>query len=139
MVLVELLTGEKPVSLTRSQEGRNLSTYFVLSLKENRLFDILDTQVSKVGNKDEVMAIANLAKRCLHLNGKKRPTMTEIMMELDGVQKVSPIQPNFEELEYVRNEEMEPRNEISISKSSCLESSIASSPDVLPLLSIKSI
>ena len=98
MVLIELLTGEKPVSLTRSQEGRNLSTYFVHSLKENRLFDILDTQVSKVDNKDEIMKIANLAKRCLHFNGKKRPTMIEIMMELEGVQKISPVQPNFEEL-----------------------------------------
>ena len=98
VVLIELLTGEKPVSSTRSQEGRNLSTYFVRSLKENRLFDILDPQVSKVGNKDEIMTIANLAKRCLHFNGKKRPTMIEIMMELEGVQKISPVQPNFEEL-----------------------------------------
>ena len=61
VVLIELLTGEKLVSSTRSQEGRNLSTYFIHSLKENRLFDILDTQVSKVGNKDEIMTIANLA------------------------------------------------------------------------------
>nr|POE62010.1 wall-associated receptor kinase-like 10 [Quercus suber] len=136
VVLIELLTGEKPVSSTRSQEGRNLSTYFVHSLKENRLFDILDTQVSKVGNKDEIMTIANLAKRCLHLNGKKRPTMIEIMMELEGVQKISTVQPNFEELEYVGNEEMGPWNDVSISKSSCLESSTTSSSDVLPLLSI---
>ncbi|KAL4599876.1 hypothetical protein ACB092_11G159200 [Castanea dentata] len=99
VVLIELLTGEKPISSTRSQEVRNLSTYFVHSLKENRLFDILDTQVSKVDNKDEVMKIANLAKRCLHFNGKKRPTMLEIMMELEGVQKISHVQPNFEELE----------------------------------------
>nr|POF24647.1 wall-associated receptor kinase-like 10 [Quercus suber] len=136
VVLIELLTGEKPVSSTRSQEGRNLSTYFVHSLKENRLFDILDTQVSKVCNKDEVIAIANLAKRCVHLNGKKRPTMMEVMMELEGVQKVSPTQPNFEELEYVRNEEMGPWNDVSISASSCLESGSTSSSDVLPLLSI---
>ena len=139
VVLIELLTGEKPVCLARSQEDRNLSTYFIHSIKENRLFDILDTQVRKDGNKHEVMAIANLAKRCLHLNGKKRPTMTEIVMELEGVQKVYPDQPNFEEFDCVRNEEMEPRNEIPISKSSCLESSTASSSDVLPLLSIKSI
>ncbi|KAM4078269.1 hypothetical protein ACB094_09G024300 [Castanea mollissima] len=136
VVLIELLTGEKPVSSTRSQEGRNLSTYFVHSLKENRLFDILDTQVSRVCNKDEVIAIANLAKRCVHLNGNKRPTMMEIMMELEGVQKVSLAQPNFEELEYVRNEEMGPGNDVSISASSCLESGSASSSDVLPLLSI---
>ena len=135
VVLIELLTGEKPVSSTRSEEGRNLSTYFVHSLKENRLFDILDTQVSKVCNKDEVIAIANLAKRCVHLNGKKRPTMTEIMMELEGVQKVSPAQPNFEELGYVSNDEMGLRNDVSISASSCFESGSASSSDILPLLS----
>ena len=136
VVLIELLTGEKPVSSTRSEEGRNLSTYFVHSLKENRLFDILDTQVSKVCNKDEVIVVANLAKRCVHLNGKKRPTMTEIMMELEGVQKVSPAQPNFEELGYVSNDEMGLRNDVSISASSCFESSSASLSDILPLLSI---
>ena len=106
VVLIELLTGEKPVSSKRSQEGQNLATYFIHSLKANRLFDVLDTQVMKDGNTDDIMTIANLAKRCLHLNGKKRPTMIEIMMELEGVQKVSHAQPNFEELEYVRNEEM---------------------------------
>ncbi|KAL4599894.1 hypothetical protein ACB092_11G159400 [Castanea dentata] len=136
VVLIELLTGEKPVSSTRSQEGWNLSTYFVHSLKENRFFDILDTQFSKVGNEEAIMTIANLAKRCVHFNGKKRPTMTEIMMELEGVQNISPVQPNFEELEYVGNEEMGPWNDVSISKSSCLESSTTSTAYVLPLLSI---
>ncbi|KAK4594086.1 hypothetical protein RGQ29_017951 [Quercus rubra] len=139
VVLIELLTGEKPVSSTRSVESRNLSTYFAHSLKENCLFDILDTQVRKVCNKDEVMAIANLAKRCLHLNGKKRPTMLEIMMELEGVQKFSHVQPNFDELEYVRNEEIGPSNDVSISASSCLELGLASSLDALPLLSFKSV
>ena len=116
VVLVELLTGEKPASLARSLEDRNLSTYFIHSIKENRLFDILDTQVRKDGNIHEVMAIANLAKRCLHLNRKKRPTMTEIVMELEGVQKVSPDQPNFEEFE-----EMWPWNDISILSGSSSE------------------
>ena len=81
------------------------------------------------------MAIANLAQRCLHLYGKKRPTMTEIMMELEGVQKISPDQPNFEELDYLRNEEMGPWNDISILSSSSLEIGEPSSSFVLPLLS----
>ena len=139
VVLIEHLPGEKPVSSTRSIESRNLSTYFVHSLKENRLFDILHTQVCKVCNKDEVMAIANLAKRCLHSNGKKRPTMIEIMMELEGVQKVSRVQPNFDELKYAKNEEMGPWNDVSISTSSCLELGSASSSNILPLLSFKSV
>ena len=135
VVLIELLTGEKPVCLARSQEDRNLSTYFIHSIKENRLFDILDTQVRKDGNKHEVLAIANLAKRCLHLNGKKRPTMTEIVMELEGVQKVYLDQPNFEEFDCVRNEEMEPWNDIPILSRSSLEIGEPSSSFVLPLLS----
>ena len=135
VVLIELLTGEKPVSSTRSQEGRNLSTYFIDSVKENRLFDILDTQVRNEENKKEVVAIANLAKRCLHMNGRKRPTMTEIVMELEGVQKISHVQPNFEELEYVTNEEMGPWNDVSISTRSSLQAGTTSSSDVLPLLS----
>ena len=88
---------------------------------------------------DLSMAIANLAKRCLHLNGKKRPTMLEIMMELKGVQTVSHVQPNFDELEYVRNEEMGPWNDVSILASSCLELESASSSDTLPFLSFKSV
>ncbi|KAL4626424.1 hypothetical protein ACB092_05G095400 [Castanea dentata] len=135
VVLIELLTGKKPVLSTRAQEEINLSTYFIHSVKQNRLFDILDTQVRKHGNQHEVMAIANLAQRCLHLYGKKRPTMTEIMMELEGVQKISPDQPNFEELDYVRNEEMLPWNDISILSSSSLEIGEPSSSFVLPLLS----
>uniref|UniRef100_A0A7N2LHE9 Protein kinase domain-containing protein n=1 Tax=Quercus lobata TaxID=97700 RepID=A0A7N2LHE9_QUELO len=106
VVLIELLTGERPISSTRSQD-RNLSIYFINSLEENHLFDILDTQVSKVGNKDEIMTIANLAKRCLHFNGKERPTMTEIMMELEGVKSFCLFN-QLEELEFVRNEEMGP-------------------------------
>ena len=62
--------------------------------------------------------------------------MLEIMMELEGVQKILHVQPNFEELEYVENEEMGPWNDVFISKSSCLESSTTSSSNILPLLSI---
>ena len=138
VVLIELLTGEKPVSSTRSQEGRNLSTYFIHSVKENRLFDILDTQVRNEENKKEVVAIANLAKRCLHMNGRKRPTMTEIVMELEGVQKISHVQPNFEELEYVTNEEMGPWNDVSISRKRSLQTATASSSNALPFLSFNS-
>jgi serine/threonine protein kinase len=42
VVLVELLTGEKAISSTRAQESRSLATYFIHSMEENNLFDILD-------------------------------------------------------------------------------------------------
>ncbi|PIN00623.1 Serine/threonine protein kinase [Handroanthus impetiginosus] len=86
VVMVELLTGEKAVSSIRVEVGRSLATHFLHSMKENHLFDILDARVLKEGKKEEIMGIAELARRCLHLNGKKRPTMKEVAVELEGIQ-----------------------------------------------------
>ena len=108
VVLVELLIGEKPVSSTRSEEGRSLSTYFILSMKQNHLFDILDDRIKKEGDKEEIIIVANLAKSCLRLNGKKRPTMGEVAMESQGIQKASRGEQNYEELQYVRSKKIDP-------------------------------
>ncbi|KAK3438480.1 hypothetical protein EUGRSUZ_C03090 [Eucalyptus grandis] len=88
VVLVELLTGQKPISSLREQEGRSLATYFIISMEENRLFDIVDAQVLKEGKKEEIASVADLAKRCLNLNGRNRPTMKEVAMELEGMRKL---------------------------------------------------
>ncbi|KAE8076186.1 hypothetical protein FH972_014850 [Carpinus fangiana] len=56
------------------------------------------------GKKEEIIAVANLAKRCLDLNGKKRPTMKEVAIELETIQvlqKAPNFEQNCEELEYV--------------------------------------
>ncbi|KAL3746909.1 hypothetical protein ACJRO7_015790 [Eucalyptus globulus] len=88
VVLVELLTGQKPISSLREQEGRSLATYFIISMEENQLFDIVDAQVLKEDKKEEIALVANLAKRCLNLNGRNRPTMKEVAMELEGMRKL---------------------------------------------------
>ncbi|KAF8043553.1 hypothetical protein BT93_A1771 [Corymbia citriodora subsp. variegata] len=88
VVLVELLTGEKPISQLRAEEGRNLSTYFVISMEENRLFDVLDKEVLDHDDKKEIIAVSNLAKRCLDPNGRNRPTMKEVAMELERVRSL---------------------------------------------------
>ncbi|KAK9214113.1 hypothetical protein WN944_006101 [Citrus x changshan-huyou] len=87
VVLVELLTGKKPIFSTgnTSQENVSLAAYFVHSMRKNRLYHILDDQVMKLGKKNQIVAFANLAERCLDLNGKKRPTMEEVSMELNGI------------------------------------------------------
>ncbi|KAF7149584.1 hypothetical protein RHSIM_Rhsim02G0165100 [Rhododendron simsii] len=85
VVLVELLTGKMPILSGKSNEGGSLTAYFLLTMKENRLYDILDARVVKEGRKEEILAFANIAKRCLYLNGSRRPTMKEVVMELDGI------------------------------------------------------
>ncbi|CAA2992900.1 Serine threonine kinase [Olea europaea subsp. europaea] len=103
VVMVELLTGKKAISSIRSQdEGKSLATNFLQSLEENCLSDILDAKVLKEGRAEEVMAIAQLARRCLYLNGKRRPTMKEVAAELEAIQmskQVSSVQDNLAETE----------------------------------------
>ncbi|KAL1151159.1 hypothetical protein V6Z11_A09G021900 [Gossypium hirsutum] len=83
VVLIELLTGKKPISVEQSESVRSLVSYFLQSMQENSLFNILDPMVVKDGPEKEIIGVALLAKRCLNLNGKKRPTMKQVAMELE--------------------------------------------------------
>ncbi|KAL0309988.1 UNVERIFIED_CONTAM: Wall-associated receptor kinase [Sesamum radiatum] len=87
VVLAELLTGKRPIDMERVQEERNLATYFIMAVKENRLFQILEPRVVREGSLEQLQATAQLIKRCLHLNGEDRPTMKEVAMELEGLRK----------------------------------------------------
>lgn len=81
-------------------ELRSLAIYFVRSMEENNLFAILDNRVLKEGEEKEIIAVANLARRCLNLKGKKQPTMKEVAMELEAIQlsREAPyLQQSFEE------------------------------------------
>ncbi|XP_059639660.1 wall-associated receptor kinase-like 2 [Cornus florida] len=136
VVLVELLTGQKPILSTRSVE-RSLAAYFKLMMKENCLFDILDARVSKASGKEEITRVANLAKRCLNSSGRKRPTMKEVTIELEGIRTlhgVSTIQPNYEEDECVVNELTMCWDVASTLTRSHLGSSVLPSQDAHPLL-----
>ncbi|KAK3405206.1 hypothetical protein EUGRSUZ_K01469 [Eucalyptus grandis] len=88
VVLVELLTGQMPISLLREEEERSLAAYFVISMERNCLFNIADAWVMEEGKKEEIVAVASLARRCLSLIGRNRPMMKEVAMELEGIRKL---------------------------------------------------
>ena len=46
VVLIELLTRRKVVSFDKPEMERSLVTYFLISLEENRLFDVLEKTYS---------------------------------------------------------------------------------------------
>ncbi|KAL0288594.1 UNVERIFIED_CONTAM: Wall-associated receptor kinase-like 22 [Sesamum angustifolium] len=54
-------------------------------MEENRLQTILDSQIIEQGDKEEHLAVANLARRCLNMTGRKRPTIREVAMELERI------------------------------------------------------
>nr|DAD39323.1 TPA_asm: hypothetical protein HUJ06_013646 [Nelumbo nucifera] len=104
VVLVEILTGEKPLSLERPGEYKSLAMYFVSSMKENRLFQILEDGIVDEKNKEQLMAVAELARRCLKVKGEDRPTMKEVAAELEGLRRFQEhpwVQQNHEETEYL--------------------------------------
>ncbi|KAL4557914.1 hypothetical protein LXL04_036108 [Taraxacum kok-saghyz] len=57
------------------------------SMKENRLFQIVDSRVLREGSLEQLQAVAELVKRCLNVLGEDRPTMKEVAMELEGLRK----------------------------------------------------
>ncbi|KAF8410190.1 hypothetical protein HHK36_002712 [Tetracentron sinense] len=85
IILMELLTGKKALSFERPEEERNLSMHFVSAMKQNRLFEILEERVVQDGIQEQILEIAELAKRCVRVNGDERPTMKEVAMELEGM------------------------------------------------------
>ncbi|KAK3405195.1 hypothetical protein EUGRSUZ_K01446 [Eucalyptus grandis] len=102
VVLTELLTGQMPISWLREEEEKGLAAYFVISMERKCLFDIIDARIMEEGKKKEIAAVANLTRRCLSLIGRNRPTMKEVVMELEGIKKLrssSSFQQNQEKME----------------------------------------
>ncbi|KAL0426226.1 UNVERIFIED_CONTAM: Wall-associated receptor kinase [Sesamum latifolium] len=89
VVLAELMTGRKPLSTETNEEERNLATYFIMSIKEDRLFQVLEPRILREGNLEQLHAVAELVRNCLKLNGEERPTMKEVVMELERLRKRS--------------------------------------------------
>nr|XP_043613877.1 putative wall-associated receptor kinase-like 16 [Erigeron canadensis] len=85
VVLVELLTAKKALSFDRPEEERNLAMYFISSLKQGRLFHVLDQQLQLNEVPNEIIQVSRLAERCLRVRGDERPTMKEVAMELGGI------------------------------------------------------
>ncbi|KAK7860910.1 wall-associated receptor kinase-like 1 [Quercus suber] len=103
---------------------------------ENNLFDIIDARVMKDAKQEEIIAVANLAKMCLNIKGKKRPTMKKVAMQLEAVQtlqKTPNVQQNHEVFEYARTEMYKQWDAVSTSTMSGVDSGVGSSSGSCPL------
>ncbi|XP_076953211.1 wall-associated receptor kinase 2-like [Bidens hawaiensis] len=87
VVLAELITGKKPIGVDRSNIEKNLATYFVNSVTENHLYEIVEPRILREGSLEQIQAIGDLIKRCLNPHGRDRPKMKEVVVELDKLRK----------------------------------------------------
>ncbi|CAL9015990.1 unnamed protein product, partial [Prunus brigantina] len=85
VVLAELLTSKVALSFARPEAERNLASFFVCSVEEGRLNQILDEDIVNEGNIETLKKVADLANRCLRVKREERPTMKHVAMELEGM------------------------------------------------------
>ncbi|CAO2838223.1 unnamed protein product [Amaranthus hypochondriacus] len=88
VVLVELLTGQKAIRGEALEFERSLTSWFLSYWNGSNVLDIVDSRILEEGVETEFDAIAKLAKQCLNLDGKNRPTMKEVLVEIEVVLSV---------------------------------------------------
>ncbi|XP_060171914.1 wall-associated receptor kinase-like 10 [Lycium barbarum] len=118
VILAELLTSQRAVSSSEIEDP-GLAIRFTLLLKQNRIFEIVDTEIVKeVADEHVILVVAKLAKRCLNFNARKRPSMKEVAVELDQLGKLRQDMPHPERSQ----DNISPKSESSYSYTSdCTE------------------
>ena len=81
MVLAELITSERVICSSRPEES--LAIHFRSAVKQGCLSKILNKVIVDEGEKEVIAGVAKLAKSCLTLSRKKRPTMRDIAPDLE--------------------------------------------------------
>ncbi|XP_047306635.1 wall-associated receptor kinase 5-like, partial [Impatiens glandulifera] len=86
VILAELLTGRNVLRFDcEDLKDKNLATYFLSALRDNRLVEILDNNILNEESFERVNEVANITKMCLGVRGEDRPSMKEVAMELEGL------------------------------------------------------
>ncbi|CDP11260.1 unnamed protein product [Coffea canephora] len=69
----------------RLRIASEIAERFLKSMNQNSLQTILDSQLVDERYENEVIFVAKLARQCLNSTGKMRPTMREILLELESI------------------------------------------------------
>ncbi|KAJ4890050.1 wall associated kinase-like 4 [Raphanus sativus] len=142
IVLVELLTGEKPSSRVWSEDNRGFAAHFVNAVKENTFLNRVDVRIKDESNLDQVMAVAKLARRCLNRKGKKRPNMREAWIELERIRSAThDSEVNIEEEDDEEDETMQlnvdETREFEVTAPASMFSSASPTSDADPLVPLR--
>ncbi|XP_065036077.1 wall-associated receptor kinase 2-like isoform X2 [Musa acuminata AAA Group] len=88
VILLELLTGKKPIFSIEYEHRLNLSMHFLQTVRANRPFDLIDDLVMREATEEELIDMIGLVEMCLRLKGVKRPTMKEVEDKLQNLRRI---------------------------------------------------
>ncbi|XP_076893812.1 receptor-like protein kinase FERONIA [Bidens hawaiensis] len=86
VVLLEVLCRKRAVDGSLDEEQWSLATWAQDSIKEGNLKHIIDPYIKGEISPNCLKEFVRVAKRCLHNNPKRRPTMAEIVVSLESLQ-----------------------------------------------------
>ncbi|KAJ7553140.1 hypothetical protein O6H91_06G085300 [Diphasiastrum complanatum] len=90
VVLLELLSGRRPVDMSRPSGQENLVTWARPVLKDRaRLDELVDPKLNGLYNREDFLQVAAIAAACVAPEASQRPTMGEVVQSLKMVQRVS--------------------------------------------------
>ncbi|XP_074316604.1 receptor-like serine/threonine-protein kinase ALE2 [Silene latifolia] len=93
VVLLELLTGRKPVDMAQPSGQENLVTWSRPILRDkDRLEELADTKLEGKYPKEDFIRVCTIAAACVAPEANQRPTMGEVVQSLKMVQRVTEYQ-----------------------------------------------
>ncbi|CAJ1978547.1 unnamed protein product [Sphenostylis stenocarpa] len=85
VVLIELLTGRRPVEVIVGQCNRNLVSWLFQMKSENRDQEIFDSVIWHKDNEKQLLEVLTIACKCIDEDPRKRPHIELVVSWLDGV------------------------------------------------------
>ncbi|KAK1578214.1 hypothetical protein Q3G72_028522 [Acer saccharum] len=93
VVLLELLTGRKPVEMSQPSGQENLVTWARPILRDkDRLEELADLRLGGKYPKEDFVRVCTIAAACVAPEASQRPTMGEVVQSLKMVQRVTECQ-----------------------------------------------
>uniref|UniRef100_A0A2P2JKA4 Protein kinase domain-containing protein n=3 Tax=Rhizophora mucronata TaxID=61149 RepID=A0A2P2JKA4_RHIMU len=90
VVLLELLTGRKPVDMSQPSGQENLVTWARPVLRDkDRLEELADPRLGGKHPKEDFIRVCTIAAACVAPEASQRPTMGEVVQSLKMVQRVT--------------------------------------------------
>lgn len=89
VVLLELLTGKRPMDMCRPKAYRDMISWVIRMKRESREVEVLDPLVYDKQHAQVMLTILEIACLCLRENPKARPCTLQLVSWLDNIDSVS--------------------------------------------------
>ncbi|KAH6792628.1 phytosulfokin receptor 1 [Perilla frutescens var. hirtella] len=94
VVLLELLTGKRPMDIGRPKGCRDMIAWVIQMKREKRETEVVDPFIYDKQHAQEMLTILDIACLCLSENPKTRPCTLQLVSWLDNIDSVSSLHPS---------------------------------------------